>query len=45
MSMGNRQKVQGNERGFASLVVALVMILILSLLTVGFARLARREPW
>ncbi|HEX7633090.1 MAG TPA: pilus assembly PilX N-terminal domain-containing protein [Candidatus Saccharimonadales bacterium] len=41
--MGNRQKVQGNERGFASLVVALVMILILSLLTVGFARLARRE--
>ena len=32
-----------NEKGFASLVISLVLILILALLTVGFAQLARRE--
>lgn len=32
-----------NERGFASIVIALVMILVLALLTIGFAQLARRE--
>jgi len=35
--------IKGNERGFASLVVALTLILILSLITVGFAKLMRRE--
>lgn len=32
-----------NESGFASIVIALVLIIILALLTVGFAQLARRE--
>jgi Tfp pilus assembly protein PilX len=32
-----------NENGFASIAIALVLIAVLSLLTVGFAQLARRE--
>ncbi len=32
-----------NERGFASIVIALILIIVLALLTVGFAQLARRE--
>ena len=32
-----------DERGFASIVIALILIVILGLLTVGFAQLARRE--
>lgn len=32
-----------NEQGFASIVIALVLIIVLALLTVGFAQLARRE--
>lgn len=32
-----------NEKGFASIVIALVLIIVLALLTVGFAQLARRE--
>ncbi|MDB5165102.1 MAG: hypothetical protein JWL89_728 [Candidatus Saccharibacteria bacterium] len=43
MSMNKPQPVRNNEKGFASLVVALIMIIVLSLLMVGFARLARRE--
>jgi Tfp pilus assembly protein PilX len=34
---------QLDEHGFASIVIALVLIVILGLLTVGFAQLARRE--
>ncbi len=34
---------QPDERGFASIVIALILIIILSLLTIGFAQLARRE--
>jgi type II secretory pathway pseudopilin PulG len=33
----------GDEQGFASIVIALVLIVILALITVGFAQLARRE--
>ena len=32
-----------NEQGFASIIIALVLIIVLALLTVGFAQLARRE--
>lgn len=32
-----------NENGFASIVIALILIIVLALLTVGFAQLARRE--
>lgn len=35
--------VSGNEQGFASIVIALLLIVVLALLTVGFAQLARRE--
>ncbi len=35
--------IQQNEKGFASIVIALVLIIVLALLTVGFAQLARRE--
>jgi Tfp pilus assembly protein PilX len=34
---------QTDERGFASIVIALTLVLILALLTVGFAQLTRRE--
>jgi Tfp pilus assembly protein PilX len=32
-----------NEKGFASIVIALILIIVLALFTVGFAQLARRE--
>jgi hypothetical protein len=32
-----------NENGFASIVIALILIVVLALLTVGFAQLSRRE--
>ncbi len=32
-----------NEKGFASIVIALILIIILALFTIGFAQLARRE--
>jgi hypothetical protein len=35
--------LQGDERGFASIVVALMLIIVLALITVGFAQLSRRE--
>lgn len=35
--------VSSDERGFASIVVALTMITVLALITVGFAQLSRRE--
>lgn len=37
------QKLKTNEQGFASIVIALILIVVLALLTVGFAQLARRE--
>lgn len=36
-------KTKLNERGFASIVIALILIIVLALFTVGFAQLARRE--
>jgi Tfp pilus assembly protein PilX len=38
-----KQNLNSQERGFASIVIALVLIMVLSLMTVGFAQLARRE--
>lgn len=32
-----------NEKGFASIVIALILIIVLALFTIGFAQLARRE--
>lgn len=32
-----------NERGFASIVIALILIIVLALFTIGFAQLARQE--
>lgn len=32
-----------NEKGFASIVMSLVLIVVLALITIGFAQLARRE--
>lgn len=43
MPRQNKQLLTLNEKGFASIVIALVMIIILALVTVGFAQLARRE--
>ncbi|HXR50447.1 MAG TPA: PilX N-terminal domain-containing pilus assembly protein [Verrucomicrobiae bacterium] len=41
--MPETKKIQENEQGFASIVVALILIIVLALLTIGFAQLARRE--
>lgn len=35
--------VRADERGFASLVIAIVLVVVLSLITVGFAQLMRSE--
>ena len=43
MPMNKTNKLANNEQGFASIVIALILIVVLSLLTVGFAQLARRE--
>jgi Tfp pilus assembly protein PilX len=40
MLMANKQK---NERGFASFIIALTLVIVITLITVGFAQLARRE--
>src|SRR5665213_3409191 len=37
------KNLRHNEQGFASMVIALILIIILALLTIGFAQLARRE--
>lgn len=42
-SMEYRKNTNNDERGFASITIALVIVLVLSLITVGFAQLARRE--
>jgi type II secretory pathway pseudopilin PulG len=41
--MAGKQPKPLNENGFASIVIALILIIVLALLTVGFAQLARRE--
>jgi Tfp pilus assembly protein PilX len=43
MVMKKPRSTNTNEFGFASLVVAFILILVMSLLTVGFAQIARRE--
>ena len=39
----DKHKLRNDENGFASIVIALVLIIVLALITVGFAQLARRE--
>ncbi len=41
--MSRKHNAKLNENGFASIVIALILIIVLALLTVGFAQLARRE--
>ncbi|HSW85156.1 MAG TPA: PilX N-terminal domain-containing pilus assembly protein [Candidatus Saccharimonadales bacterium] len=41
--MHYRKSKHIDQKGFASIVVALILIIVLGLLTVGFAQLARRE--
>jgi Tfp pilus assembly protein PilX len=41
--MHQKNHKQFNEQGFASIAIALILIVVLSLLTIGFAQLARRE--
>lgn len=43
MVMRKTDSLQQDQRGFASIVIALILIVILALLTVGFAELSRRE--
>ena len=43
MIMFKTTKIYQNDKGFASLAISLVLILVLALITVGFAQLARRE--
>lgn len=39
----NQQLPAGNEQGFAAIVVSITIVIVLSLLTVGFAQLMRNE--
>lgn len=41
--MAIQHKHKLNQSGFASITIALILVILLSLLTVGFAQLARRE--
>lgn len=43
MPMASLDKHKLNQSGFASITIALILVILLSLLTVGFAQLARRE--
>ncbi len=43
MFMTKTTRLHQDENGFASIVIALVLIVVLALLTVGFAQLSRRE--
>ncbi len=43
LMQGSRTKIARNQQGFASLVIAMVIILVLSLITLGFAQLMRQE--
>lgn len=40
---GSNAKLTNNQQGFAAIVIAMVLILVLSLITVGFATLMRKE--
>jgi hypothetical protein len=43
MRYQTKKSVASNQQGFASLVIGLVLVLVLALLTVGFAQLTRHE--
>lgn len=42
-TMKQYKSLSSNESGFASIVIALVLVLVMSLITIGFAQFARRE--
>jgi hypothetical protein len=41
--MSSKQKLHSDEQGFAAIIIAIILILVLSLTTVGFATLMRSE--
>lgn len=43
MQTQQTKTIRCSEQGFASMVIALILILVLALMTVGFAQIARRE--
>ncbi len=43
MTITNKTTLQKNQKGLVSIVVTLIIMLVLSLIVVGFAQLARRE--
>jgi len=43
MTMNKKNLSLDNENGFASITLALILIIVLALITVGFSQLARRE--
>lgn len=43
MKMKHVSNLEKNEKGFASIVIAIVMVLVLSLTTVGFVQLMQKE--
>ncbi len=43
MSNSKNRALINNEHGFASIVIGIILIIIMGLLTVGFAQLSRRE--
>jgi len=43
MRLKQMKNTSQGEKGFASIVITLILIIVLALLTVGFAQLARRE--
>ncbi len=38
-----RTKIQNNQKGLASILVTLIIMIVISLIVIGFARLSRRE--
>lgn len=43
MGMKRHQPIQQDEQGFAAIIVAVILLLVLSLITVGFAAQMRKE--
>lgn len=43
LMQATRARLRGNQQGFAAIVIAIVLVLVLSLLTIGFAELMRQE--
>lgn len=43
MKLTNRLKLNTDQRGFAALIIAIILVIVLSLLTIGFAELMRHS--